>query len=303
MKRFLFICFAAALPLLSGNAADKKLNVVCTLPDLAAIAHAVGGNLIDLTALAGPAEDPHFVDPRPSFARVLNKADLLVEGGAELESGWLPPILQNARNPKILPGRPGHFNAAQGLELKDKPTGPVDRSQGDVHASGNPHYLFDPQNAIIVSRSLASRLGQLDSAHATDFNSNAQKFADRLKSQMDSWQKAFHPLKGQKAIVYHSNLNYFLDRFGVTVFDSLEPKPGVEPSPAHISSLIKRAKADGVKLVLIEENRPKKTAERVAHDIGGKVVVLHHMPQTTGDNRYESWIDGVVKAVSSAQTQ
>src|SRR5687767_14278277 len=129
MKRILLIGLAAMLSLVFSSAADKKLNVVCTLPDLAAVAHEVGGDLITLTTLAGPAEDPHFVDPRPSFARVLNKADLLIEGGAELEVGWLPPLIQNARNAKILPGQSGHLSAAQGVALKDKPTGPIDRSQ------------------------------------------------------------------------------------------------------------------------------------------------------------------------------
>ena len=300
MKRIFLICIAAMLTMAFTNAAEKRLNVVCTLPDLGAIAHAVGGDLINITTLAGPSEDAHFVDPRPSFARVLNKADLLVEGGAELESGWLPPLLQNARNSKILPGQSGHFNAAQGIALKDKPTGPIDRSQGDVHAAGNPHYLMDPENAVIASRALATRLGQLDAAHSSEFNSNAQKFADRIKTQMAEWQKSLTALKGQKTIVYHTNFTYLLDRFGVVQFDALEPKPGVEPSPAHIAGLIKRAKAENVKLIMIEENRPRKTPERVAQEIGGKVAVLHHMPPVTGTDRYITWMNGMIEAVVNA---
>jgi zinc/manganese transport system substrate-binding protein len=300
MKRIFLICFAAMLTMAFTSAAEKRLNVVCTLPDLGAIAHAVGGDLINITTLAGPSEDAHFVDPRPSFARVLNKADLLVEGGAELESGWLPPLLQNARNAKILPGQSGHFNAAQGIALKDKPTGPIDRSQGDVHAAGNPHYLMDPENAVIASRALATRLGQLDTAHSSEFNSNAQKFAERIKTQMAEWQKSLAAVKGQKAIVYHTNFTYFLDRFGLALFDALEPKPGVEPSPAHIAGLIKRAKAENVKLIMIEENRPRKTPERVAQEIGGKVAVLHHMPPITGADRYITWMNGMIDAVVNA---
>ena len=298
MKRVFLICLAAVFSAAFASAADKKLNVVCTLPDLGAIAHEVGGDLITVTTLAGPSEDPHFVDPRPSFARVLNKADLLVEGGAELESGWLPPLIQNARNAKILPGQSGHFNAAQGVTLKDKPNGPIDRSQGDVHAAGNPHYLMDPENAVIVGRALAARLGQLDSAHSSEFNSNAEKFAERIKTQMTEWQKTIAALKGQKVIVYHTNFTYFLYRFGLVQFDALEPKPGVEPSPAHIAGLIKRAKADGVKNIMIEENRPRKTAERVAQEIGGRVVVVHHNPQTSGKDRYVAWMRGMIDAVA-----
>lgn len=296
MKKLIFACLLAALALVA-SAADRKLNVVCTLPDLAAVAHQIGGEFINLATLAGPAEDPHFVDPRPSFARVLNKADLLIEGGAELESGWLPPIMQNARNPKILPGQSGHLNAAEGVALKDKPAGPIDRSQGDVHAAGNPHYLMDPQHAAIVGRTIAARLAKLDSAHASEYNANAQEFADKMGAQLAEWQKTMAAVKGQKVIVYHMNFTYFIERFGLEMFDALEPKPGVEPSPAHIASLIKRAKAAGVKLALIEENRPRKTAERVAQEIGGRVVVLHHMPQTSGADRYATWIRGMVDAV------
>jgi zinc/manganese transport system substrate-binding protein len=298
MKKLFFTSLFAALALITP-AADKKLNVVCTLPDLAAVTDAVGGQVINLSCLAGPSEDPHFVDPRPSFVKLLNKADLLIEGGADLEVGWLPPLVQNARNSKILVGQSGHLNAAEKVEIKERPTGPVDRSQGDVHPLGNPHYLMDPLNAIIVAQQFAARLAQLDATHANDFKQNAQKFADQIKSQLPEWQKSLDAIKGQKVITYHRSFPYFLDRFGLLFFDALEPKPGVEPSPSHIADLIKRGKEAGIKLILIEENRPKKTAEKVAQEIGAKVVVLHHMPDTKGPDRYTAWIRGMVQAVTN----
>jgi zinc/manganese transport system substrate-binding protein len=296
MKKLIFAWALAALTLLAP-AADKKLNVVCTLPDLAAVTDAVAGQNINLTCLAGPSEDPHFVDPRPSFAKILNKADLLIEGGIELEIGWLPPLVQNARNAKILLGQPGHLNASERVEIKERPTGPVDRSQGDVHPLGNPHYLMDPLNAVIVAQQVAERLGQLDGAHADVFKQNAQKFAEEIKTQLPEWQKIIEPVKGEKVITYHKSFPYFIERFGLEFFDALEPKPGIEPSPSHIADLIKRGKAAGIKLILIEENRPRKTPERVAQEIGAKVVILHHMPQTTGHDRYVTWIRGMVEAV------
>jgi zinc/manganese transport system substrate-binding protein len=299
MKKLILICLLATLALVT-SAADKKLNVVCTLPDLAAVTDAVGGPLITLTCLAGPSEDPHFVDPRPSFARVLNKADLLIEGGADLEIGWLPPLVQNARNSKILVGQSGHLNASEKVQIKERPTGPVDRSQGDVHPSGNPHYLMDPLNAIAVAQQIAARLAQLDPPHASAFTQNAKAFEDAINAKLPEWQKSLEAAKGQKVITYHRSFPYFIDRFGLIFFDALEPKPGVEPSPSHIAGLIQRAKAEGIKLILIEENRPKKTPERVVQDIGGKVVVLHHMPQTSGQNRYITWMTGMVDAVATA---
>jgi zinc/manganese transport system substrate-binding protein len=299
MKRITFFLMVAALAMIAQAA--ETLNVVVTLPDLAAVAAEVGGPFIHLSCLANPAEDPHFVDPKPSFAKLLNKADLLIEGGAELEVGWLPPIVQNARNAKILPGQPGRFVASQGIQLKEVPSGPVDRSQGDVHPSGNPHYMMDPVDAAEVAMRLAGVLGRLDQAHAAEFQQNAKKFADEINKELAGWTKRMEPFKGQKVITYHKSFTYFMDRFGMELFDTIEPKPGIEPSPSHIAELIKRARGQGIKLVLIEENRPRKTPERVAHEIGAKVVILHHMPETTGPSRYVAWIRGMIEALEKAQ--
>lgn len=298
MKRLFFTLLFVALAL-SASAADK-LNVVATLPDLGAIAAQVGGDLIQLTTLANPSEDPHFVDPKPSFARVLNKADLLIEGGADLEAGWLAPIVQNARNAKILPGQQGRFMASVGIELKDRPIGPVDRSQGDVHPGGNPHYLMDPANAIIVAHNLAEHLGKLDSAHAAAFKENADKFKGEITAQLAQWSQTVAALKGAKVITYHRSFNYLLERFGLELFATLEPKPGIEPSPTHIADLIRRSKPAGIKFILIEDNRSRKTPDKVAQEIGAKVVVLRHMPEATGQARYAAWISGMIDAIDKA---
>ena len=289
MKRLICILFAAATAF-----AAEQLNVVATLPDLASIARAVGGEHVTVTALAQPTEDPHFVDPKPSFARVLNKADVLLEGGADLEAGWLEPLIESARNPRILRGREGRMVGSLGLALKEKPAAGADRSQGDVHPAGNPHYLMDPSNAAVVAANVAARFARAQPANANAFNANAKKFSDELQRNAKRWSDQLASARGAKAITYHRTFTYFLDRFGLELFDTIEPKPGIEPSPAHIAHLIKRAKEAGVKLILIEGNRPRRTPDRIASEIGAKVVVLQHMP--SGD--YIQWIDGMVSAIA-----
>ena len=295
------ILFSVALAILgfSTQAADK-LQVVATLPDLAAIAAEVGGGAIILNTLAKPSEDPHFVDPKPSFAKILNKADLLIEGGADLELGWLPPLVQNARNPKILPGQPGRLSASDGIVLKERPAGPVDRSQGDVHPAGNPHYLMDPLNGPIVARNLAARFGKLQPAASAMFLENAASFEKQISSHMAEWRKSLSPLKDVKVITYHRTFTYFLDRFGLDLFDTIEPKPGIEPSPSHIAGLINRAKVAGVKVVLVEENRPRKTPERVAREIGAQLVIVPHMPDAAVSGKYVQWINQLVETIGKA---
>ena len=296
MKKFLIL--ALALFGISPGAADK-LQVVATLPDLGAIAAEVGGAAITLNTLAQPSEDPHFVDPKPSFAKLLNKADLLIEGGADLEVGWLPPLIQGARNPKILPNQPGRFAASEGLEMKERPTGPVDRSQGDVHPAGNPHFLLDPLNASVVARNLAERMGKLQPSSAATFRGNAATLEKHVSAHMNEWNKTMTPLKGAKVITFHRSFTYLLDRFGLELFDTIEPKPGIEPSATHIAGLINRAKNAGIKAVIVEENRPRKTPERVAKEIGAPLVIVKHMP-ASAEGKYVEWMSELVDAIGKS---
>src|SRR3954463_11391848 len=197
---------------LTAAHATAKLNVVATTPDLGAIAREIGGDKIDLTTLAKPTEDPHFVDAKPSFIVKLNHADALVEGGAELEAGWLAPLLEGARNPKLQPGKPGRISGAEGISLLEIPAA-LDRSQGDIHAAGNPHYLTDPANAKIVGAHIARSLSQLDPASAGTFALNEKKFENRLEARMTEWQKALAPYRGRPIVTYHNYWIYFGRRF------------------------------------------------------------------------------------------
>ena len=264
-------CLLAALGLLTG-AAHAKLNVVASLPDFASLAEEIGGDKVKVTSLARGTEDPHFVDAKPSFIRVLNQADALLEGGAELESGWLPPLVQNARNPRILPNAPGHIMLARGLKLLDVPT-TLDRSQGDVHAAGNPHYNLDPGNFKVMATTLADGFSRLDPANQTVYQANLRAFSERLDVKMAAWAKLAEPLRGVKVITYHKSFEYLAARYGFEIVDQIEPKPGLEPTPTHISALIPKAKAAGVKLVMMEPNRARKTPQFVADSIGAKLVI------------------------------
>ncbi len=269
MKKF--FCLLAALGLLTG-AAHAKLNVVASLPDFASLAGEIGGDKIKVTSLAKGTEDPHFVDAKPSFIRVLNQADALIEGGAELELGWLPTLVQNARNPRILPNAPGHIVLARGLKLLEVPT-TLDRSQGDVHAAGNPHYNLDPANLKVMATTIAEGFSRLDPANASVYQANLRSFSDRLEQKMAAWAKLAEPLRGVKVITYHKSFEYLAARYGFEIVGQIEPKPGIEPSAPHISALIPKAKAAGVKLVMMEPNRGRKTPQFVADSIGAKLVV------------------------------
>lgn len=288
MKRIsLILALFAGLALLP--AAQAKLNVVATIPDYGAIAQAIGRDKVNVTSIARGAEDPHFVDARPSFVRVLNRADVLLEGGLELEIGWLPPLLNAARNGRILPDAPGHLYLSRGVRVLEVPTGPVDRSMGDVHPYGNPHYWLDPLNGKIIAESIAAAFAKLDPANAAYYEANLAAFNQRLDQKLAEWTKLMEPFRGTKVVTYHKSFEYFLERFGLELAGTIEPKPGIEPSPTHISSLIPRAKAQGVKLVLIEPNRPRKTPTYVAEAIGAKLVVIPQM--VGGDEKVKDYFD------------
>src|SRR5205823_9415966 len=194
----LFLSIAVASLSLTAHA---KLNVVATTPDLASLAAAVGGEHIDLTTLAKPTEDPHFVDAKPSFIVKLNHADVLIEGGAELEIGWLPALLDQSRNSKLAPGAPGHVACAQGIPLLEVPS-TLDRSRGDIHAAGNPHYLVDPANAKTVAQHITEAFCAQDEKAAAFYRANSKKFTDAIDAKLSEWERVLAPFKGQQLAAY-----------------------------------------------------------------------------------------------------
>lgn len=278
------------------------LDVVATLPDFGSIAEVIGGKNVKVTTIARGSEDPHFVDARPSFVRVLNKADLLIEGGADLEVGWLPTLVTAARNAKIQGSGQGHLVLAPAVKLRDVPTTPVDRSMGDVHPSGNPHFWLDPANGRIIAEKIGNSLAVLDAKNAETYRSNVAAFNEKLDAKLVEWRKQLEAIRGAKVITYHKTYDYFAAAFGLKVVAQLEPKPGIEPSATHIAHLVKEAKDAGVKLILVEPYRPRRAAEQLAEAIGAKVVVVPDKAGATPEAKdYFGLFDSIVAKLAAAK--
>ncbi|HEX8899110.1 MAG TPA: metal ABC transporter substrate-binding protein, partial [Chthoniobacterales bacterium] len=260
MKKILLILSAILSFALTSHA---KLKVVATLPDLGSLAREVGGDKVEVSVLAKPTEDPHFVDARPSFVVQLRDADVLIDGGAELEIGWLPPLLQNARNPKIEVGKPGRVQASQGVRLMNVPTSAT-RAAGDVHALGNPHFMSDPIIAKTVAQHIAQAFSAVDAPNAAAYDANYKKFEATVNAKLQEWGTAMLPFKGQNVVAYHDSWPYFAHRFGVNIDTFLEPKPGIPPSPSHLAEVIEKMKAQKIKAIIVEPFHDRKIAERVA---------------------------------------
>ena len=293
---------AIALAATAGFAAraSAQLRVVATTPDLASIAREIGGDRVSVVALAKPTEDPHYVDAKPSHIVTLNRADALIEGGAELELGWLPPLLENSRNSRISAGAPGRIVASDGIKLLEIPTS-FDRSKGDVHSLGNPHFLVDPVNAKIVARNIADHFVQLDSKNAAVYRANLAKFNAKLDAKLAEWQKELAPYRGARIVTYHKDFIYLADRFGLTIVDELEPKPGIAPSPSHLAEVILKMRATNAKLILVQPFQNRKTAETVARQTGGVVLDVSQQPGAIGHTvSYFDMMDQLVNTMANA---
>jgi zinc/manganese transport system substrate-binding protein len=297
MKRiFLPFLFSIAIAI----SAEAKLNVVATLPDFGSIAREIGGDKVNVTVMAKPTEDPHFVDARPSFVVQLRTADVLIEGGAELEIGWLPPLLQNARNPKIEVGKPGRVIASQGIRLMNVPAN-VTRAAGDVHALGNPHFMTDPIIAKAVAQHIAQSFSAVDAANAAAYDANYKKFEAAINAKLQEWGAAMLPFKGQNVVAYHDSWVYFAHRFGLNIDIFLEPKPGIPPSPSHLVEVITQMRAQKIKAIIVEPFHDRKIAEKVASATGAKVVDFSQFPGgLPGTDSYVKLIDTLVSRLAAA---
>ncbi len=269
--------FSILLAALFATTAHAKLNVVATTPDLASIAREIGGDKIELTTLAKPTEDPHFVDAKPSFIVKLNRADVLIEGGAELEIGWLPALLDQSRNTKLAAGAPGHVICSQSVPLLEAPA-TLDRSKGDIHAAGNPHYLVDPMNAKVVAQNIANGLIANDAKNAEAYQANLKKFDDAIDAKLIEWQATLAPFKGAPVVAYHNSWIYFANRFGLKINLFLEPKPGIPPTPAHLAEVIAAMKAQNIGVVIVDPYLNRKTAETAARNTGATVLDVTQFP-------------------------
>ncbi|MBN8231872.1 zinc ABC transporter substrate-binding protein [Corallococcus macrosporus] len=270
----LFAALCAAVVSLTAVPARADLKVVTTLPDLAALAKAVGGDKVDVTALALPTQDPHFVDAKPSLTLAINRADLLIVAGLDLEIGWLPTLQTGARNNRILTGNTGYLDASRFVNLLEVPTTQVDRSQGDVHPGGNPHYLYDPRQALRVAGAIEERMSQLDAKNAATYKANLAKFTQELKAAQVGWEKRLAGLKGVPVIAFHRTTAYLQDWLGFKTLAYLEPKPGIPPNAAHVAQVVVLSRTNKVKLVLKEDYYADNNAQFVASKIPAPLVTL-----------------------------
>ena len=279
MKPFI-TCFALAVlgiaPVIPPRAdAAEKLKIITTTQDLASIAAEIGGDRVQVEALAKGYQDPHFVDAKPSYLVKLRSADLFIEVGRDLEVGWVPGLLQNARNARILPGGPGFVDASAGVSVLEQGQ-PVGREQGDVHPLGNPHYWLDPENGLVMARTIRDALSRVSPADRALFEKRCAAFEQRLEDSAKRWKteaKAIG-LTGSKVVTYHRSWSYFAKAFGCEVIGNVEPKPGVPPPPKHIQALTETMKAAKVPLLVVEPYFDPKLPSRVAQQSGAALVVL-----------------------------
>ncbi|HEX3694972.1 MAG TPA: metal ABC transporter substrate-binding protein [Polyangia bacterium] len=301
-RRFSTVLFAsilgwAALGARPRDAAAGKLRVVATVGDLGALAREVLGDAGDVVVLAKPTQDPHFVDARPNLVLELNRADALVSMGLDYEVGWLPVLVRGSRNARIQVGGPGSIVASTMVPVLEVPRERIDRSMGDIHPGGNPHFTMDPRNGARVAQGLAARFAALAPDATAKFQQNAAAFVQALGAREKQWEALLGGARGTPVVTYHKSFIYLTSWLGLTEVGSIEPKPGIPPNAAHVAELIGEMRARGVKVILQERWYPSSVAESIASQTGAKLVLIAGM--TADNGRYADHIDEVVRAIAA----
>jgi zinc/manganese transport system substrate-binding protein len=267
----------AALAVLVFAGADVRaatLKVVATTQDLESIAREVGGDKIQVDSLAKGYQDPHFVEPKPSFILKLHAADLLIVVGREMEIGWLPPLITQSRNARIQPNGDRYLDASLTAHILEIPTGQITRAMGDVHPQGNPHYWLSPENGRKIAQAIQKKLSEISPGDAGYFSQRFADFDRRLADAEKRWNAAMAPYKGLKIVTYHRSWPNFTEQFALDVIGYVEPKPGIPPSPSHTLDIMQEMKRQNVKIIVMEPYFDSKTPNSIARETGAKVVVL-----------------------------
>jgi zinc/manganese transport system substrate-binding protein len=268
------IFLTAAAATLIASPAAAQLKVVTSTSDLADIASEVGGNKVTVRHIGEGYQDPHFIEAKPSFVLQLRNADVWAFVGLDLEVGWMPLLLDGARNPKVRPGGSGYVDVSRAIPLLDVPQGAVDRSQGDVHARGNPHYWLDPENGRRIARLFRIKFSQLDPKNAAAYDANTKAFEAKLAAAERAWQPQLAAIRGKPVVAWHTSWRYLANYTKMNIVGFMEPKPGVPPSPSHLAGLIATIKRTGAKVIIMEPFYSRKTADFVASKTGIKVLLL-----------------------------
>ncbi|MFH1812482.1 MAG: metal ABC transporter substrate-binding protein [Pseudomonadota bacterium] len=295
--RRLFNLVAIVAALTVGGAASAKLKIVATHADLASITSTVGGDRVEVVSIVEPTQDPHFVDARPHLMLELNQANLVVLVGLQLEVGWLPNLLTGARNSKILPGTEGYLDTSTLIERRQVPKGAIDRSMGDLHPGGNPHFSKSPAAGLRIADGIARRLSQLDPDGAGTYRRNLSLFQRQLGEAMARWEKQMQPYRGTKVIAYHESWVYFTDWLGLDAVAFVEPKPGIPPDPAHIAKLLGQIRTDKVRVILQEEYYPDSTSRLLADKSGARLILSHGGAHISDGEDYIGYLDRQVQSI------
>ena len=271
MKKYMVISAVALLSMVSLS--FSQIKIVTTIQDLKSIAEAIGGEHVDAFSIATGYQNPHFVDPKPSYILKLSRADMFITVGLDLEIGWVPPLLNSARNAKIQKGGEGYVDASVNIPLLQVPTS-VNRGEGDIHIYGNPHYWLDPLNGKIIAENICTALKRIDPEHRAEYQANLKKFDDQVDGKIKEWEAKLSKFKNTKVIVYHNEWPYFEQRFGLKIVDYLEPKPGIPPTPSQLAKIINLMKRENIKIIINSPYFTSEAADLVARNSGGKAVTL-----------------------------
>ena len=300
IRRIGALAFALAT-LGAARPAAAQLKVVTSTPDLYDIARQVGGNLVTVTHIGEGYQDPHFIEAKPSFVLQLRSADVWAFVGLDLEIGWMPLLLDGARNPRVRPGGSGYVDVSKAIPVLDVPQGNVDRSMGDVHPLGNPHYWLDPENGRRIARLFKDKFSQLDRKNEDRYEANEKAFEARLSTAEKSWAPYLAQIRGKPVIAYHTSWRYFAEYTGMKIVAYMEPKPGVPPSPSHVYEVSRDAKQAGAKVVIQEPFYDRKMSDLVARNLGGAVLVV---PPSVGGTKdvpdYITLMTKDIQAVAAA---
>jgi len=295
MKLFipLSLCF---LFLTSSSMAAQPVSVVTTTTDIAAIVKAIGGDRVAVESIAKGYQDPHFVEAKPSFVRVVNRARMLFNVGLELEVGWLPLLIQGARNPSIIV-----VDLSQGITVLEKPTGPISRAQGDVHPLGNPHYWLDPRNGVIMARRVAQELKAVAPGDATMFDQNLKSFEGELGARRKRWEEEITPFRGAQLVTYHKEWEYLAKWLGLSIVGYVEDKPGIPATPRHLEELVQTMQQLKIKALLASNYTNPSVPKSVAEKTGAKLVMLaSSVGGEDGIKTYADLFDSIVSKLASA---
>jgi zinc/manganese transport system substrate-binding protein len=287
MKSAFFAAFICVL--VAAGQAVCEIRVVTTTADLAALARAIGGDRVEVKSIARGYQDPHYVQAKPSYMRLVNRADLLVYTGLQLEIGWLPLLIEGGRNRAVVSGGQGNLNAARGIEVLEVPEGEVDRTMGDIHPEGNPHYMLDPRNGLQVAAALAGRLAELAPEDAEVFAQNLEKFREDLREQIADWEQRVAAFGGKRVVAYHRQWEYLASWLGLEIVGYVENRPGIPPNPRHLSALIEQIGRADIEVILCANFVDPATAKRVADKVGAPLLTLPITPG--GEEGVETYSD------------